>query len=181
MPDLFVEHLEQLPRVDTERLMAAPTVLLSMISLADNWASTREMLALTESFGTFYTELSPDLMDFYKKHRELYDDGVDHARERMRDDLQVYSTAVEYSEETGELRARPSVEQELNEMRRVIDELPADYPTRYRDMLKRAMLRTAEASGSFLGFGKAINDDERLMLKLIADRLDIPLDESEFA
>lgn len=63
----------------------------------------------------------------------------------------------------------------LMRLRDIVREMPEDLAGEFRAFVLHLGLHIARASGSFLGLGDPINEDERLVLTRIVHALDIPV------
>lgn len=63
----------------------------------------------------------------------------------------------------------------LMRLRDVVRQMPEDLAIEFRAFVLHLALHIARASGSFLGLGNPINEDERLVLLRIVNALEIPV------
>jgi hypothetical protein len=65
---------------------------------------------------------------------------------------------------------------QLSRLGAVVRELPEDLRERYRTFVRDMCLHLAKASGGFLWFGEAINEDEKVALRKIAAAIGVRFD-----
>lgn len=147
-----------LPEHHRDALFGAIPTLIAAVAGADREFDDAEMLAVVDELLASEVELGASF-----RRSPAAEAAFDLLSKRARegDRLELASALA---------RIRPA-----------LHELPDDEARVFRRFVKRMAVHIASASGSFLGFGDPISDDERAVLHRLVIALDLTLDDDERA